>query len=177
MGTTMSLHLKERMKTNWLLIPRISFSRILKAWCTITDSSATSPVARLIGFSLAVNESCKYCRILKQSERSLIIRYVQYLYVDHLFWHFVPVKFCIALFTSIVTGIERNHVVHCLSLIPRLLVTPPDVFRLCIRTCSITGSGERPAQKQLLLHVTCCSFMKWLCTPEWATWIWDIIWS
>ena len=74
MGTTMSLHLKERMKTNWLLIPRISFSPILKAWCTITDSSATSPVARLIGFSLAVNESCKYCRILKQSERSLIIR-------------------------------------------------------------------------------------------------------
>ena len=102
MGTTMSLRLKEKLKTNWLLITQISLSLISKAWCTLIESSATSVVARLMRVSSAVNESlsCKYRRIFRPSEWSYVIRACALSLCWSLVWCFVPVKSCIALFTS-----------------------------------------------------------------------------
>ena len=34
------------------------------------------------------------------------------------------------------------------NLVPRPLVNPPEVLRLCIRSCSIKRSGKRPPQKR-----------------------------
>ena len=62
------------------------------------------------------------------------------------------------------------------DLVPRPLVNPPEVLRLCIRSCSIKRSGKRPPQKRSSLWVTWSAFMKCLCKPEWITWIWDTVW-
>ena len=131
MGTTMSLRLKEKLKTNWLLITRISLSLISKAWCTLIESSATSVVARLMRVSSAVNESlsCKYRRIFRPSEWSYVIRACALSLCWSLVWCFVPVKSCIALFTSAVTDIERSHSACCLSLMPCPLVKAPKCFQ------------------------------------------------
>lgn len=52
----------------------------------------------------------------------------------------LPVKFLIVSFTSALTAAR---------------VRLPDTLRLCIRTCSITRSGDRPAQNLWLLLMTC----------------------
>ena len=176
--TAMPFQLKEKLKTNWLLISPISFSSIPKAWCTLRDSFSTSPVARLTRFPSAVNESLffNYSRILKPLEWSLVNRACVISLCWWLFWYVAPVTSCIVLVTYAVRGIKGSP-----KWIPHPLVKPPDVFKLwiklCIRTCSITRSGKRPAQKRLLLRITCCPFMKCLCNPGWITWIWDIVWK
>ena len=140
---------------------------ISKARCTLTDSSATSPTARLIRFFSAVNGSlsCKYHRIFKPSEWSLVIRVCAASLYWSLVWYFEILHGCEILHSSIYLCHNRHWkkpYCCCLSLIPCPLVNPPDIFRLHIRTCSTTRSGERPAQKWSLLCVTCSPFMKCL---------------
>ena len=58
----------------------------------------------------------------------------------------VSVSSCIAMLISAQAGISNSHLFLCISPIPWPLVSQPVNFMLRIRTCSMTKSGESPAQ-------------------------------
>ena len=57
------------------------------------------------------------------------------------------VSSCIARFISAQAGVDCTQMCCCCSVIPRPLVNPLHVFRLLIRTCSVTRSVKKPAHK------------------------------
>ena len=72
-----------------------------------------------------------------------------------------PVKPCIALLISAVTGVDNSQTSLCFSEKPLLLVNPPVVFTLHIKTCSIIESDDSPAQNSSEhIKTTCRPFLK-----------------
>ena len=71
-----------------------------------------------------------------------------------------PVKPCIALLISAVTGVDNSQTSLCFSEKSLLLVNPPVVFTLHIKTCSIIESDDNPAQNRSERRTTCRPFLK-----------------
>lgn len=125
-------------------------------WYTFTAFWAVSPVIKCCRCSYPANgfRDSNKLSILIVSALSFVCLDGERSLCYSLVSQFTPVNI-IAVLISDVVGLERTHTKCCVSDIPLLCVSPPVVFILCMRTCSITRSEESPAQYSFDLRTTC----------------------